>query len=72
MNETRMRKNGTGSWRSDRRVGGMDVRSMRVPWMIEWIERRKERRRKAGVERVARVRGRTRRIWRAEESLLCV
>lgn len=40
-----------------------------MPCIKEWIERRRDKRRKAGVERVARVKGRNMRICKTVERL---
>lgn len=70
MKQTRSKKGWTGTWSTDK--ASEPQRRMKVPWMSEWAERRRERRRKADVLRVANVRGRNMRIWRTVENLLGV
>jgi hypothetical protein len=67
LKQTRSKKGWTGTWRTDK--ASDPHRRMKVPWMSEWAERRRERRRKADVLRVANVKGRKMRIWRTVENL---
>jgi hypothetical protein len=71
LNVTRIRMNGTGSWRigSRDRVSGVGKRRNKVPCMIDCRDSNRDRSRNAGVESVASVKGKTSSICSAEESL---
>ena len=69
LKQTRRRNEWAGTWRTERT--GEPQRSVKVPWMREWMKRRRDRRRKASVDSVDNVRGRKMRICVAVESLRC-
>lgn len=68
MLKQRSRRNGCiGTCKKD--SAGEPQRRSIVPWITEWTNRNRDSRRNAGVERVANVSGRKRRICKTVESL---
>jgi hypothetical protein len=64
---TRSRNGCMGTWRRER--AGEPQKWIIVPWMRAWTARSRDRRRKAGLESVTRVRGRKTRICVTVENL---
>lgn len=67
LKQTRSRNGCIGTWRTDNACDPQ--RRIMVPWMREWMHRRRDKRRKACLERVASVKGRNIRICKAVDSL---
>jgi hypothetical protein len=67
LKQTRSRKGCIGTCRTDNESEPQNRR--RVPWIMPWIERSRESKRKAGVDSVAKVNGKNRSICRAVDSL---
>ena len=67
LKQTRSRNGCIGTWRTDNACDPQ--RRIIVPWIREWMHRRRDKRRKACLERVASVNGRNIRICKAVDSL---
>jgi hypothetical protein len=67
LKQTSRRNGCTGSWKSDRRLEFQ--KRMDVPCIRAWPQSSNERRRKAGFDKVAKVKGRKRRICKAVDNL---
>jgi len=67
LKQTSKRNGCTGNWNSDRTLEFQ--KRINVPYMRAWPQSSNERRRKAGFDKVARVKGRKRRICKAVDNL---